>query len=286
MSMQMATPPVEVKPPSYRRPGPRRRARWLPARRASGVLRAAVTVALVLGLCAAAMAAIPRPVREALQSRSAKVRILGITGVAKSRDAEAPRLLRALLADPEPAVRAAAVDAFATLKDPAALSSVQALGQDADPTVRAAVARATAALEKLVLAIDVGDVEDLSDKSVPGLLPVLQDGVEQALRAELGKAATTRRGGVATGYGAVLRLRSLRRLDNNGDGVKCDVTLLELPGRILRFTSSATAAAGVVGPLKKSMERELALDGIGACAPSLARDIAEYVRLRAPRSPR
>jgi len=232
------------------------------------------------------MAAIPRPVREALQSRSAKVRILGITGVAKSRDAEAPRLLRALLADPEPAVRAAAVDAFATLKDPAALSSVQALGQDADPTVRAAVARATAALEKLVLAIDVGDVEDLSDKSVPGLLPVLQDGVEQALRAELGKAATTRRGGVATGYGAVLRLRSLRRLDNNGDGVKCDVTLLELPGRILRFTSSATAAAGVVGPLKKSMERELALDGIGACAPSLARDIAEYVRLRAPRSPR
>jgi hypothetical protein len=141
--------------------------------------------------------------------------------------------------------------------------------------------RAIGALERLLIVVDTGDIEDLSDKSVPGLLPLLQEGVDKAIRDGLGAAVDVRHGAVDRGYGAVLKLRSLRRLVQDGNGaieVKCDVTLVELPGKILRFTSSATAAAGVEGPLPRGMERELASDGINACAPSLAKDVADYIQ--------
>ncbi len=272
MSTLIATPTDEVKPRATR-------------------CRPHVVVVVTLVVAAAlfassSFAGVPRPLRDALQSRSAKVRILGITGVARSGDAEAAALLKGMLADVEPSVRVAAVDAIASLRDPSLLVDLQALTADSDATVRKAVARGAAALEALVVFIDTGDVDDLTDRSVPELLPELQRRVEQALGDALGPVVVVRRGGVARGYGAVLRLREMRRLVQDGDGaieVKCDVTLVELPGRILRFTSSATAAAGVVGPLPRTMERELALDGIAACAPSLARDVADYVRLRARR---
>ncbi len=266
----MTTRPVEVK------------------QRAAGPVRCVVRVVLVLVLAftlsASTSAAVPRAIRDALSSKSARVRILGVTGVARSGDPEASALLQGMIADPEPAVRVAVVDALATLKNPSALGGLKALVDDRDATVRAAAARAIATLEKLVVVIDTGDIEDLTDKSVPGLLPLLQDGVESALRDTLGPGAAVRRGGVARGLGALLKLRSLRRTVDAGNGaieVMCDVTVVEMPGKILRFTSSATASAGVEGALPKSMERELAGDGIKACAPSLARDIADYVKSRA-----
>jgi hypothetical protein len=58
------------------------------------------------------------------------------------------------------------------------------------------------------------------------------------------------------------------------------MTLVELPGKILRLTSSATAAAGVDGEIPPSMEKELATDAINACAPSLAKDFIDYAQQR------
>jgi hypothetical protein len=270
--MVMTTQPDEVK---QRAPARGRRC-----------ARAVFCLLLALGTSTTATAAIPRALRDALTNKSARVRILGVTGVARSGDGEAPVLLQGMLADPDPSVRVAVVDGLVKLKNPAALGALRTLAGDGDATVRTAAARAVAALEKMVVVVDTGDVEDLSNKSVPGLLPLLQDGVEKALRDALGPTVVVRRGSVERGYGAVLKLRSLRRLVEGGNGaieVKCDVTLVELPGKILRFTSSATASAGVDGALPKSMERELATDGINACAPSLAKDIGAYVQAHRPK---
>jgi hypothetical protein len=265
--MLMATQPDEVK-----------------QRRASRTRLAGLVVfCLALLLSTTAAAAIPRAIRDSLTSKSVRVRIIGVIGVAKSGDPEALGLLQGMLADPEPNVRVAVVAGLETLKNPAALAALQTLATDRDENVRAAAVRAVAALEKLVVVIDTGDIEDISDKTVPGLTPQLQEGVEQALREALGSSAVLRRGGVERGFGAILKLRSVRRLVQDGNGaieVKCDVTLVEMPGKILRFTSSATAAAGVEGALPRGMERELATDGINACAPSLAKDIADFVRSR------
>jgi hypothetical protein len=229
-----------------------------------------------------ASAAVPQKLKDGLKSDSTKVRVIAIAGIARNGDAEARGLLQGMLGDKEPSVRAAAVDGLALLKDPAALPSLLPLKKDADEAVRAVVGRAIDALEALLVHVDVGDVEDLSKSGIAGLLPLLQSGVERELKAQL-PSLDVRRGGVTRGYGLVLKIRSVTRSMQDGNGVlevKCDLTLVELPGKILRLSSSATAAAGVDGEIPKAMEKELATDAINACAPSLANDFIEYAQQR------
>ncbi|MDP2343303.1 MAG: HEAT repeat domain-containing protein [Deltaproteobacteria bacterium] len=247
--------------------------------RALALLFAAMFVA------SAAHAAVPAKLKEALSASSTKVRIIAVASVAKSGDPEARGLLERMLKDPEATVRGAAVDGLATLKDPGALAALEAIKNDPDVGVRAIAGRAITALEALVVNVDIGDAEDLSGGSIPGLLPLLQSGVEKELKAAL-PGFSIQRGGVGKGYGLLLKIRSIKKSKQDGNGIieiKTDMTLVELPGKILRLTSSATAAAGVDGDIPKAMEKELATDAINACAPSLAKDFIEYAQQRIQR---
>ncbi len=229
-----------------------------------------------------AAAFVPRQLKDALTSDSTKVRVIAIASIAKTKDPEARGLLEKMLGDKESSVRAAAVDGLALLKDPAALVALQALKNDPDAAVKAVVARAVAVLEALQVNVDIGDAEDLSKSGIDGLVALLQTNVERELRAQM-PTLSIRRGGVDKGYGLILKIRSINKSKQDGNGileVKCDLTLVELPGKILRLSSSATAAAGLEGDIPKTMERELATDAINACAPSLAKDFVEYAQQR------
>lgn len=247
--------------------------------------RCALLLALLTAWAEPSLAAVPQKLKDALGSSSTKVRIIAAASVAKSGDAEARGLLEKLLRDPEATVRAAAVDGLAAIKDPGALPALRALKNDPDDAVRAIVGRGLLTLEALVIHVDIGDVEDLSGGSVPGVLPLLQNGVEAELRSAL-PGFSIQRGGVVKGYGLLLKIRSIKRSKQDGNGIleiKCDMTLVELPGKILRLTSSATAGAGVDGDIPKAMEKELATDAINACAPALAKDFIDYAQQRIQR---
>jgi hypothetical protein len=241
-----------------------------------------LVAAIALSCASPAAAAVPHVLKDALGSPSVKVRIVGITSIAKIKDPEVVGLIGKMLSDPEPTVRAAAVSALQTLKDPAAIALLQTVAADSDPKVKAAAGKAIAALEAGAVFVDIGDVEDISGGGIDGLAPLLQSGVEKEI-AKLVPGVALKKGGVSKGYGLLLKIRSVNRVMQGENGVleiKCDMTLMELPGKILRLSSSATAGAGVEGAIPKSMEKELATDGIAACAPSLAKDFAEYAQQR------
>ena len=158
---------------------------------------------------------------------------------------------------------------------------IEKMKDDPDSAVRAVVGRAIPKMADGLMQVDTGELSDLSGQASPELL----DRLRSIFETELKKMApvATKRGGVGKGLGAMLKIRSITK---GSDGtnefleVKCDLTLVELPGKILRVSSTASAAAGVEGKIPSKMEPELARDAIDACAPSLAKDFAEYVLMR------
>lgn len=244
-------------------------------------------VPLVLSLCLSspAGAAVPAMLKDGLKSPSAKVRIIAMASIAKinkGKDDEATALLIGMLTDPEASVRAAAVDAVSGRADPKVEAALAGLKDDADAAVRSLVAKRLAALDSKKILVDIGEAADLSNAGLTGLVALLQGGVEKALTEQL-PAVAVRRGGVAKGYGLLLNIRSVNRKTQGGNGileVKCELMLVELPGKVFRASYNATAGAGVEGELPKNMEQELAKDAIDACAPSLAKDFIDYAQQR------
>jgi hypothetical protein len=248
-------------------------------------IRAIAATCLLVGalLGTSAHAAIDPKLVKAATDPSTKVRLVAVAGLARAKDKDAARpVLEGLVRDPEATVRTAAVDALGKLGDPASLAVVRVALQDGDAGVQKVASRVEKALEAKVIWVDIGDVADLTDLKLPKLLDALQQGVEDALRQEgLPSAYVVRRGGVERGYGLQLRLRKLQQRMDGGNGVvevTCDLTLVELPRKALRQSSTAQAAAAVEGPVPPRLVGELALDGIAACAPALARDFADFVR--------
>lgn len=220
---------------------------------------------------------------DSLSASSPKVRIVAVAAVAKSKDPRARALLEPLLADPDAAVRAAAVDGLGRIGDPAALAALEAHRADTDPTVQTVLQRVMPALEALRLNVDLGEVQDFTNGQVPGLMDELQKKVESALVKEMGGGISVKRGGVEKGYGLILGIRYVKQVKDGPNTlleIKCELTLVELPGKILRLSSNATAGAGVEGAIPKRMEGELARDAIDACAPSLAKDFTDYAKQR------
>ena len=85
------------------------------------------------------------------------------------------------------------------------------------------------------------------------------------------------------GYGVLVAIRSVTTSKQgtvNVVEVKCELTLLALPNRSLRLSSSATAAAGIEGTLDAETRTELIHDAIGACGPALAEDFLDYATSR------
>lgn len=230
-----------------------------------------------------ASAKVPAKLKSGLVSPSEKVRIIAVAAIAKTGDAEAAGLIRGMLADKAPTVRAAAVDGLVALQDASAMADIAALQKDPDETVRAVAERGVKALSAFVVAVDTGEVLDASGRNYPGVTERLQKGFETELKKLLPPDVVVKRGGVEKGYGALLKIRSITNGSDGANGyveVTCDMTLVELPGKILRLSSKASAAAGVEGTLPPAMEPELTNDGIDACAPSLAKDFADYVEQR------
>ena len=240
---------------------------------------------MVLALVAsqASSAAIPPRLKAGLSSSSVKVRVIAVAAIAKTKDPEATALVRPLLKDADGAVRAAAIDALRILKDVSLLPTIVAMKDDAVPAVRAVAARAEKALAAIgALEVDTGDVADLSGKANPALVASLQAQFEAELKT-LSGGLDVKHGGVKKGYGALLRIRSISKAQDGGNEfmqIKCDMTLVELPGKVLRLSASANAGAGVEGAIPASMEADLIKDGIAACAPSLAKDFSEYIEQR------
>lgn len=227
-----------------------------------------------------ASAAIPARLREGLAASSVKVRLIAVAAVARTKDAEAAALLRPLLADESPVVRAAVVDSLAALVDVAAYAVIAGLQKDPDAAVRTAAGKALKVLDNASVRVDIGDVADLSGRNYPGVTERLRDRFRLAVESDLKQGVVVGTTAVDKGYGAILKIRTVTTGMSDGNGmleVKCDMTLVEMPGKILRLTASASAAAGVEGKLPAAMEPELANDAIDACAPSLARDFADYV---------
>ncbi len=240
-------------------------------------------VVWVLLLSGAGRAAVPPSLRAGLHSTSLKARLLAITGVVKTRDAEAAALLAPLLTDPAPAVRVATLVALSTLGDPIALDAATLCVDDPDAAVRAQATTTVRALQKRVLDLELGEVRDVAGLAPAGQMPRLQSAVDQSLRDALGSAVRMKRGGVTAGLGVKVTLRSLRQVVDNESTlieVTCDATVVEIPGQVLRLTASATAAAGIEGKLTPALEAELAGDALQACAPVVAKDIADYVKKR------
>ncbi len=242
-----------------------------------------VALLALLTLSSSVPAAIPQRLKDGLSSQSVKVRVIAVAAIAKTKDPEAMALVRPLLKDSDGAVRAAAIDALSALKDVTSLSTIVAMKDDPVPAVRAIAARAEKALAAIgAIEVDIGDVSDLSGKANPTLVGSLQTLFEDELK-KLSGGLNVKRGGVKKGYGALLRIRSISKEQDGGNEfmqIKCDMTLVELPGKVLRLTSSANAGAGVEGTIPPAMEADLVKDGIVACAPSLAKDFSDYIEQR------
>ncbi len=226
--------------------------------------------------------AVPQKMKDGLSSSSVKVKVIAVAAIVKTKDREAATLIRPLLNDSEPTVRAAVIDGLATLKDLASLKDIDKLKGDPDDAVKAVATRAHDALSSSMVRVDVGDVGDLSTKATPQNIARLQNVFDTELR-KLRHDLLLQKGGVDKGYGAILKIRSVNKSKQDGNEileVKCDMTLVEYPGKVLRLSSSATAGAGWEGTIPKNMDAELMNDSLDACAPALAKDFADYIEQR------
>jgi hypothetical protein len=248
------------------------------------VKRALLLALVVVFTSFAARADIPQKLKDGLQASSTKVRIVAISGIAKSDDPSARGLLEPMLADSDAAVRAAAVEGLGRVGDPAALKALERLRSENDDTVKKVLARVVPLLEALRVQVDVGELQDITKGQVPGLIEELQAKVKVALEKELGGQVLVKKGDVTKGYGFIIGLRYIKKYKDGANSileVKCEGTIVEIPGKILRLSTNATAGAGLENQeIPKSMEAELARDGINACAESLAKDFADYARQR------
>ncbi len=256
-------------------------------RAASSPTLAAVAVSCALLCAGVARAELPQKLVDGLGASSSKVRIVAVSNVARSKDAAARSLIEPLLADGDPAVRAAVVEGLGRIGDPAALTALKAVLGDQDATVQAVLKRVVPALEALVVNIYIGEAKDLSGGAVPGLAEKLRRDVKSAITAKLGPGFMVVDDPSKKSYGAApLNIRAVSRSKDGKTSfleVRCELTLVEMPGNLLRAALGSSAAVGVEGEISKKLEVELANDAVNACAPELAADFVAYVRERARR---
>jgi len=243
--------------------------------------------------------ALPPTVLAGLESDRVRVRITAVVAVSKSDDPSARAILEGMLSDPVPAVRAAAVEGLGRVGDPRALKALRKLEGDKDSVVRDVVTRTIAALEALPqpgadggeaprptaraanlprVVVDASDAKDMSGLAPDGMVEKLRRNVVNALGSDP-RLASEIQDGAQSGYGLLLRIRKIeeRKQDNlSVVEVKCELTLVQLPGKALRMQSAATAAAGIEGGLDDKLRQELISDAIDVCGPELAKDFVDY----------
>ncbi len=231
-------------------------------------------------------AEVSKRLKEGLAASSPKVRIVAAAGVAKTKDPEARGLLEPLLKDGDAAVRAAVVDALGKLGDPAAIPALEAVSADGDETVQAILKRVLPELKSSRVMVFIGKGDDYSGGKQP-LGEMLRQKTRDSLIQRLGAGFVVHEDANVKSYGASpIAVRSVgKRVEGTVTfvDVKCELTLVEMPGNILRAALSTTASVGVEGKVNEKIEAELARDGVNECAPSLASDFVSYVRERSRR---
>lgn len=231
-------------------------------------------------------AEVGKKLKEGLAASSSKVRIVAAAGVAKTKDPEARGLLEPLLKDSDGTVRAAVVDALGKLGDPAAIPALEGLSGDTDETVQSVLKRVLPELKSSRVMVFIGKGEDYSGGK-QALGEMLRKKTRDSLTQRLGAGFVLHEDASVKSYGASpIAVRSvIKRIDGTVTfvDVKCELTLVEMPGNILRAALSTTASVGVDGKVNEKIEAELARDGINECAPSLASDFVSYVRERSRR---
>lgn len=251
----------------------------------------ALSWALLLAFSAAAASAVPPKVLEALGSDDVRVRVAAVVAVSKS-GADNARLILETVArkDPAPPVRAAAIEGLERLGDPLALAAVRAALDDKAALVRKVARQAVAVLEAKTVAaykrpggmpvpIDLSDVRDLSGAGLPGLDKQLQSRLVEELNKDARRNWQVSTTPLKQGYGMLAKVRSITPFtqgDVSGFEITCDVTIVKLPGKALRLSLTATAAAGRKGKVNDDAKAGIASDGIDACAPALAKDFLDY----------
>lgn len=248
-----------------------------------GALLVAFLVALLFSGSAWA-APVSAKLKKSLTDKSVKVRIAAVVAVGKAKAPESRELLERMLYDSEPAVRAAAIEALGDLGDPASLPALASFAADPTPMVGDIAKRTVTLLEARRERVDLSDVGDQSGVSYgAGLATKLQEVVGETLKKDGGASYLVENGGVQKGWLLGLKIRGVKQVQQGAATlveVKCDMTVAELPGKILRLASSATTAAGIEGKVSPRMEEELAKDAIGACGPALVKDYLDYMKKR------
>jgi hypothetical protein len=224
--------------------------------------------------------------RDALGASSPKVRIVAVAGVVATKDREARGLIEPMLADADAAVRAAVIDALGDVGDPAALTALAKVADDPDEMVQRVLLRVVPALQAARILVFIGKGEDFSGGTQP-LAADLRQKTRSALKQLLGAGFLLHEDAAKKSFGAApIAVRSVRKRaegDNTFVDVKCEITVVEMPGNILRAALATTASVGVEGAVDPELEAELARDGIAECAPALASDFASYVKERSRR---
>lgn len=246
---------------------------------------AALVLLFVLG-SGGVHAEVPQKLVDALASPSQKVRIVAVASLANIKAPEARRLIEPLLRDPAPAVRAEVVNALGRIGDPTSIPTLEALTGENDPAVRKALARVLSELRARVVFVFAPAAQDYTGRGTAATQK-LNELMRAQLPEKLGPGFLLHQDPTRTGYGAApFGIRSIQTHTEEGTtfvDVKCEVTVVEMPGNILRGALNATASAGVEGKLNKKLEEELTLDAVAACAPELAGDFANFIRDRIAR---
>jgi hypothetical protein len=249
---------------------------------------------------AAAAAPLSAKIADKLHADSVRVRISAVVAASKSGADNARSLLEAKLRDDKAApVRAAAVEGLERIGDPAALAAVRKARKDKSALVRRLAERAVTVLQAKKKAglrrspssqgpavpIDLSDVTDLSGGQYGDVASALRAQVKAGIESDSRRAWKVSTSPLRKGYGLITRVRAIKPFSQggvNGLEVRCEMTVVKLPGKQLRLSLRANAAAGVQGELREQSKPGLVRDGIKACAPALAKDFVDYAFARPP----
>lgn len=224
-------------------------------------------------------------VYESLESSNFKIRVKAIQVLAKSGDEGAAAAIRLRLKDADATVRAAACDALARLDDEEALPQLRGLLSDTSPLVARQAEEAIGVLTK----------KKSAKKGKSGRVVVVFDppqnrtkmaGVEKALeegaRAKLAKASRValveQAGNV--GYVVMLTVQTVEEKQQGGGAlmhVSGAATVLELPGRQLKFSTRVTAGVGKDGTLTDADRKELADESARAAGEALGDELGKWM---------
>ncbi len=228
----------------------------------------------------------PKAATKKTAKKSVKSTVKDVLAAAALKGPKGTAALVVYLSAPSAAVRKTAASKLGDRGDPSADAALAPLSKDKSAAVREAAKRARAKLHassatvKKKIVVEVPLATALAEDVPPAATEQLTKLVRSAIIADPRRPFLIKeKVGKEPGYSLLLTIRSAtdgKQGNVNLVEARCELTLLALPARALRLSSSASAAAGIEGSMSKSERTELLGDAVGACAPALAADFLDY----------